>query len=446
MITDNLREIELGDHICMLYDNEKAKLSTTVLFILDGLKRNELVLVLEEDKDEILRVLNEVIDAKSFIERERLIFHSKEESYLRDGFFDPDKMLETIAELDEKALTEGCKGLRIVGNASWVLTYPRLQSFLEFEAKLNRFLPLTRCICLCLIDERKFDADTLFKILQAHPKIIAEKEAQLNPNYVPPERFLKELWKNEPVQKLINRKLKREFEEVERRFRLLFESPFDAVMVIKNHKLTSCNSTALKILGFRRFRDLLSKNIFELLLEDSKEIFERKIKAANTDKPQFFELSFVKADGSQVELEVSLTRVEDGLMMIARDITERKRIEEKLRESEEKFRRAFDSAPILLAIVDRSGVFIEANKAMKMSLGRNPVGMSIFDLMDEKDAERRMRKIRQAINEKRKKTFEDSRGEGESKRYFHNILIPLDIGNETHCMIISQDITRFKCR
>jgi len=35
-------EIELGDHLCMLYDDERDKLYTEILFIVDGLKNDEL--------------------------------------------------------------------------------------------------------------------------------------------------------------------------------------------------------------------------------------------------------------------------------------------------------------------------------------------------------------------------------------------------------------------
>lgn len=309
------------------------------------MKENELVVVCDEE--EIVSVLNEVVDAKSFIEQGQLVFLSKEEFYLEEGTLDADRILESIAEYDEKALIEGYKGLRIVGNATWIRVHPKAERFLEFEAKLNRFLPLTRCKILCLFDERKLDPDLLLKLLQSHPKVVSGQEVSLNPNYIPPELFLKELWKDKSIQKLLERKFKREFDEVERKFKLLFHSPFDAILFVKDFKVSSCNSTALKMLGYRRFRDLIGKEISEL----SDEIL-RRIEIANK-KPQFFELEFKKPDGSKAYLELSLTRVNDGFLIIARDVTERKEMERKLKESEEKYRKIFDSAPILLAILDR---------------------------------------------------------------------------------------------
>lgn len=50
--------------------------------------------------------------------------------------------------------------------------------------------------------------------------------------------------------------------------------------------------------------------------------------------------------------------------MIAEDITESRRTEEALRESEERFRRAFDDAPIGIALVSLEGRFVKVNRAL----------------------------------------------------------------------------------
>ena len=431
----NFTEVEPGDHLCLLYDKRESKLYTEILFIVEGLKENELVEVCDEE--EIVSTLNEVVDAESFMERGQLVFLSKEELYLEEGILDVEKILESIAEYDEKALIEGYKGLRIVGDATWVQTHPKAERFLEFEAKLNKFLPLTRCKMFCLFDERKLNPDLLLKLLQTHPKVVSREEVSLNPNYIPPELFLKELWKGESVQKLIERKFRKEFDEVERKFKLLFHSPFDAIIFVKDSKVSSCNPTALKMLGYRRFRDLIGKKIGDL----SEEISHR-IEIANK-KPQFFELELKKPDGSKAYLELSLTKVNDSFLIIARDVTERKEMERKLKESEERFRKVFESAPILLAILNRDGVFIEANREVVKFLGRNPVGKSLFDLLSKEDAERRIRLIREVIDKGKKIVFEDSWVEKrEAKpRYFRNTLLPIKIADETYCIAISKEIT-----
>jgi len=301
--------------------------------------------VLNEDEKELTRILSQIVDVRRFLDREQLIFLSKDESYLRDGFFDANRMLESITELDEKALIDGYKGLRIVGNANWVLSYPKAESFLEFEVKLNKLLPLSRSIALCLFDERKFDSDLLLKALQVHPKLISGKEVKENLNYIPPDTFLKKLKAEnaklqslQSQQRLIDRKLKKEFGEMEEKFKLLFESSFEAIIILKGDRIVSCNPRAMEILGIKNFRQLLGKKVYDILGDERKS----RIKAAKIE-PQLFELSLTK-NGKRIELEVSLTRVSDKLMMIARDVTERKEMERKLKESEQRYRLLVDSS------------------------------------------------------------------------------------------------------
>jgi PAS domain S-box-containing protein len=58
-----------------------------------------------------------------------------------------------------------------------------------------------------------------------------------------------------------------------------------------------------------------------------------------------------------------------GTMGVSRDITEVKKQDAILRESEERFRRAFDDAPIGMALVSRSGRWLKANRALCQIIG-----------------------------------------------------------------------------
>jgi len=52
-------------------------------------------------------------------------------------------------------------------------------------------------------------------------------------------------------------------------------------------------------------------------------------------------------------------------------------MERKLKESEERYRSVFTHAPVLIAILDKDGRFVEANPAMVKSIGENPVGKGL---------------------------------------------------------------------
>ncbi len=61
-----------------------------------------------------------------------------------------------------------------------------------------------------------------------------------------------------------------------------------------------------------------------------------------------------------------------GAAIYARDITERKRIEESIRKSEERFRLIYDSSPMGIAIIDSlNGRILDANKSFSIITGRS---------------------------------------------------------------------------
>src|SRR4029077_11296527 len=71
-----------------------------------------------------------------------------------------------------------------------------------------------------------------------------------------------------------------------------------------------------------------------------------------------------RKDGTLVPVEVSSNILPDGRWQaFVRDISERKRIERTLQESEQRFRLTIDEAPIGMALVALDGRFVRVNRA-----------------------------------------------------------------------------------
>lgn len=79
----------------------------------------------------------------------------------------------------------------------------------------------------------------------------------------------------------------------------------------------------------------------------------------------------IRADGSRFWANVVLTAVHEqdgslrGFSKVTRDATEREKMQERIRESELRFRTMFEEAPIGIALVDAEGRFIQTNPVLQ---------------------------------------------------------------------------------
>ncbi|HRZ86318.1 MAG TPA: PAS domain S-box protein [bacterium] len=131
------------------------------------------------------------------------------------------------------------------------------------------------------------------------------------------------------------------------------------------------------------------------------------------------------------------------------DISERKRAEEALRSSEERYRLVFDMAADPIAVVDESGTFLMINRTAATYLRSTPescVGKTMWDLFSKADADRQMASIREVIRSGSGSVFESKSAVAGAARWFNTRIHPLAMGDQGRkcALIIARDVTEHK--
>lgn len=158
----------------------------------------------------------------------------------------------------------------------------------------------------------------------------------------------------------------------ETKFRTLYDSSPDGVLLLDEWGILDCNPAALKAFGCRCKEELCSKHPSDLSPalqasgEGSRTLAEQRIAAALSTGTQRFEWLHRRADTGEIfPAEVLLNALEiDGkgmLQAVVRDITERKRAEEALYENEDRYRDLLDNSLEIISTCDLEGNLLSVN-------------------------------------------------------------------------------------
>jgi PAS domain S-box-containing protein len=176
--------------------------------------------------------------------------------------------------------------------------------------------------------------------------------------------------------------------ESEENFRTLAENAFDGILIAADEGITVyANKRATEITGYS-IVDLLKTSIKDLAHPDEfDKILERyRRRLEGKPVPRQYETVIIRKDGKSVPIELAATKTvwqgKPADLVFFRDITERKRAEEALRESEERFRKVFEEGPIGMVLTNRDLKFFSANPAFCQMLGYTAEEMSSKTFLD----------------------------------------------------------------
>lgn len=167
-----IQELKAGEHICLLYETEEERYRALVPYFKEALNKNELCLYI---------VFENAAKVKKALETSGLNAASKQFNITARTNFNPESILALMKKKLELALSEGYNGLRIAIEIS----EKNLNTLLEYESKLNHYLPSSKALAICQYRRNKFPPQVLLEILKSHPVVIASDTVCRNYYYIP---------------------------------------------------------------------------------------------------------------------------------------------------------------------------------------------------------------------------------------------------------------------
>ena len=237
----------------------------------------------------------------------------------------------------------------------------------------------------------------------------------------------------------------------EERYRMLFEEAPDGILIVNAlNRIVMANSVIYEMTGYTS-EELIGRSPLDFVApEDLSDRPPRPFEEIKVLGSRRRERTLIDKNGSRLNVVISSNYMPDGeLQYIIQDVSERKRMEEALKASEEKFAKSFQSSPDAITISSvETGKFIDVNDGFcRMSgyssaeaLGRSAEELNIWEDMDQ-----RREMIASLERHGKVRDFETilKRKNGEPL----NCLLSLEsveIGGQRYMIVITWDVTERK--
>src|SRR3972149_4750150 len=173
--------------------------------------------------------------------------------------------------------------------------------------------------------------------------------------------------------------------------------------------LLDVNDSFCKLTGYSK-EELLTRKRFQDITPKEYEEYEAKTieRILRTGEPAEYEKEFIRKDGFSVPILLTAFVVKGidgktlGVAVIIKDITERRKAEEALKDSEEMLRNVFAASPNAIIITDLNGNIVDCNQATVDLHGYQSreglIGKNVLEFVAKKDHKRAIENL--------KKTFE----------------------------------------
>lgn len=182
----------------------------------------------------------------------------------------------------------------------------------------------------------------------------------------------------------------------EGRYRFLFKLSPDAVFVHRNGVIFQTNDAAVRLFRAESENALIGRHWRQLVAPERRSFVEQRIALLENGEQAYLqpaEQRYLALDGQPIEVEATGARIvidgKPAIMSVVRDISERKRAEAALKDSEARYRFLFEGSPLPMWVYDaETFAFLEVNRAAVAQYGYSRaefLGMTLRDIRPPED-------------------------------------------------------------
>jgi PAS domain S-box-containing protein len=345
---DLVGDIPWGTHFCHFFETKKDLLDTLLPYFRVGLEGNELCvwIVAEPLSAEEARhaLRSEVPELDRYIADRRIEVHAHHEWYLSRDALDLGRATRAWdAKLDE-ALERGFSGLRVNGSAAW-LGQDQWHAFSDYEAGFNASIGDKRMVVLCSYPLAGSGAGLILDVARTHQFAMAARNGRWDVVETPELRLRQLEAVNQELRKQIAER--HEMEAAQRREKETLQAIFDNIPVMisiydQSGRLLGVNREWERTLGWT-FEEAQQVDILAETYPDPK-YREEVLEFIRRADPSWADFRPQTRDGRVIDASWARFALADGSRIgFGIDITERKRAEAALRESEARFRQVAEN-------------------------------------------------------------------------------------------------------
>ncbi|MDJ1420497.1 MAG: PAS domain S-box protein [Candidatus Methanoperedens sp.] len=491
---DIIGSVPWGTHFCQFYKTKEDLIDTLVPYFKAGLKNNEFCMWVTSDplsEEEAKEAMREAMpNFDEYVRKGQIEIIPYTDWYLKEGTFNHERVLNGWLEKLNQAMERGYTGLRLTGNTFWLEDY-LWKDFTDYELEVNNVIGKYKMLAICTYSLDKCGANEVMDVVNTHQFALIKREGAWR---IIESSELKEAKQALRVEIEERKRAEEALRESEQRYATTLASIGDAVIATDvEGRITFMNAVAEELTGWT-LSEALTKpvtEVFNIINEYTRAEVEGPVTRV-LQEGGIIGLAnhtiLVRKDGTEAPIDDSGAPIRDGggktigVVLVFRDIIERKHAEEALRiaydeleirvqertseleeanveleieiaerkraeeallESETKYRELAESIGEVFYALDRNLRYTYWNNASFALTGisaKDAIGKSLFELFPELKGSRAEKLYTEVLKTQQPQSFVHKYRVGDKNLFFEINAYPSKFG----LSVIAKDITERK--